>query len=255
MPTDCTPLTWAIGILPRVDSRATLGGPSGQIRERALISKSPAVAIAVLIVFCIVASARAADFCPGIYASDPEGLKAARITGRRPVFFMTAMPADCDAEVGNCRNPWHLSARPGEIVAISRSENGYVCAEASNANRRMRRFGWLPANRVKPMAPSTGRRATWWVGRWQTKGAWISIAKAGDELAAKGGAVWRPSNPHFGDFSGRAAPTADGVTFAEGDDDNTCKVKLIPYGNQIVVEDNLRCGGMNVSFSGFYERK
>jgi hypothetical protein len=72
---------------------------------------------------------------------------------------------------------------------------------------------------------------------------------------------------NVGDFEVEV-PIADGVVafamdddgttkpfdFKRGDNDDICRIKLWRLGPYLVAADNVRCGGMNVSFTGVYRK-
>ncbi|MBV9076797.1 MAG: hypothetical protein JO048_04870, partial [Methylobacteriaceae bacterium] len=62
-------------------------------------------------------------------------------------------------------------------------------------------------------------------------------------------AEWAPAGPTLAFALAEAGP----VPVAQGDEAD-CKVWLARLGPYLVVADNLRCGGANVSFRGVYRR-
>lgn len=87
-------------------------------------------------------------------------------------------------------------------------------------------------------------------------GAEINILTLPDgRNEAQGFAVWinpavEERAPHTGDF--HQIVQADGRNFRVID--RTCEVRIERVGTKLTVQDNLRCGGMNVTFRGEYER-
>ena len=79
-------------------------------------------------------------------------------------------------------------------------------------------------------------------------------AKAG-ALAVEGQAFWRGlgDNIHTGEVSFEAAPAGNVLTLKE--DEDLCAVTIRLVGEHLVVSDNLKCGGHNVTFNGVYRRK
>lgn len=75
-------------------------------------------------------------------------------------------------------------------------------------------------------------------------------------IRIKGSAVWvmSTSNVHTGEFEG-VASLKDGIAvYKSGSTDSDCKVIIKFIKDGIEVEDNLNCGGLNVTFTGDYKR-
>jgi hypothetical protein len=122
------------------------------------------------------------------------------------------------------------------------------------------------------LQPDT-ERAQDWLGAWQgNPEQFIMIEQAEDILDISGNASWGMSDPqrvesggvNVGEFSASARPKKGRIAFtldyAEGQtlpydaESDSCSVKLWLAGEFVVASDNDRCGGMNVSFTGYYTR-
>lgn len=116
-------------------------------------------------------------------------------------------------------------------------------------------------------------RAQDWLGQWQGNPEQnIMIEQAEDILDITADASWGMSDPqrvesggvNVGEFSASAKPKkgriaftvdfADGATLPYDEENDSCPVKLWLAGEFLVASDNDRCGGMNVTFTGFYTR-
>jgi hypothetical protein len=161
---------------------------------------------------------------------------------------------------------------PGDEVLVDATEAPYLCAFFKSQTGRETR-GWLPRAALQ-IAPSEGAPARQWAGKWQRdREAQIVIASHSDEVEVSGDALWgsydrqrvRRGAVHVGELSGNGRPR--GQTLAIGYDPDKsgfppgkdlppedCAAKLELYGRYLVVEDNLGCGGLNVSFTGIYVR-
>jgi len=160
---------------------------------------------------------------------------------------------------------------PGDRLILSTRHDVFICATYVNAKRNAR-VGWLPADAVaydvaKPAA------LTDWVGEWSYDEADISVkvGKTGT-LLIRGSATFGARNPdrakrgavNVGEMKGEVAPTGDRLSFAVGNADTLpvdkgeefdCKVWMRRLGPWLIVDDNDNCGGLNVTFRGFYTRK
>ena len=62
-------------------------------------------------------------------------------------------------------------------------------------------------------------------------------------------------NVHVGEIDGRYAPENGMIKYSDGDDEYDCKMTMRLVGRYLVVADNLKCGGVNVTFSGVYTKR
>lgn len=78
-----------------------------------------------------------------------------------------------------------------------------------------------------------------------------------------GQAIWQssPVNVHDGEMDGTSKPAGTLLTLPAAserrkdfDPSLECVASLRLVGPYLLVEDNLRCGGMNVTFTGAYRR-
>ncbi len=98
-----------------------------------------------------------------------------------------------------------------------------------------------------------------WLGDWRYGENTIRFTnnKLAGFLNVTGDALWRGlgDNVHVGEMDERVEPRLNIVKVGESStDEHECKVTLRLVGEFLVVHDNMRCGGMNVSFSGVYRR-
>ena len=165
---------------------------------------------------------------------------------------------------------------PGDRAVLSRSNGAYGCVTFLNP-RGQSTSGWLPMAALDLLAapPTPPREA--WIGRWQ--GARIldqaiEIApRKGPRLHVTGSATWGRADPervarggiNSGSVLADAVPEGALLQFAESDNEGetvpyeagdplNCRMRVVLLGAYLAVQDNLRCGGMNVSFSGVYQR-
>lgn len=99
-------------------------------------------------------------------------------------------------------------------------------------------------------------RAESWIGAWVAGDTTLTVVSEGKGLAiSEGMATWQGANPgqiHTGEVAGPLTRVAaDHLRYTR--DACVLDLKRNPQG-ELVVEDNLRCGGMNVSFAGHFFR-
>jgi hypothetical protein len=192
--------------------------------------------------------------------SPAHWLKVGKIVGKDRAYFQWQIGTECLSHpINECRTPGHSYLIPGDIVIISSTAPGYVCANFSKTAREQRNyFGWIPAGQVELLGPieSTFPLEAW-VGTWTNRGSSkITIRSKGNKLYAEGEAIWQgPSDPHFGEFSYEGTPSSNSMVLEAIDDPKGCKLQLILTSTLLIAADNMRCGGYNVTFTGFYRRK
>ncbi|MEH3143809.1 MAG: hypothetical protein PGN34_00250 [Methylobacterium frigidaeris] len=176
----------------------------------------------------------------------------------------------CPEAGARCRERAYLVQ--GDPVLLGERRGAYLCVSYPSARSGLERTGWLPAAAVAA-DPSAPEPASGWFGTWKRAEAWIGITagKAAGALAIAGSATWGAGDPdrvrrggiHTGEIEAEAAPAAGALSFAMGEsatlpvekgDADDCKVWMRRVGPWLVVDDNLRCGGVNVSFRGVYGR-
>lgn len=146
-------------------------------------------------------------------------------------------------------------------LLVSRSEGGYDCATFVS-DRGRETSGWLPVKALED-APADAD----WTGAWKRgTSAEIRFAEAdGDGVTVSGNATYETGGTaNVGEFVAAITPSGTRTEFAtDGDkavpiasaDENTCRIAMAQLGPYLVVRDNNRCGGLNVSFTGIYTRR
>jgi hypothetical protein len=97
-----------------------------------------------------------------------------------------------------------------------------------------------------------------WIGTWKHYDDSITVkqtGKAGD-IQVEGMAYWpgRHDARHTGGVEASAKPERNTLVVQEGPEDFRCKLWLSLVGSLLIVNDNHKCGGMNVNFDGVYQR-
>jgi hypothetical protein len=94
--------------------------------------------------------------------------------------------------------------------------------------------------------------ASSWVGTWSGPTGSLTIAASGDTLSVQGDAAWHGASGqvHTGELDGPLRADGDALVYQK----DGCEARLGREGGRLWVSDNLKCGGMNVSFEGTYAR-
>ena len=148
-----------------------------------------------------------------------------------------------------------LRVDPGSPVLIYTTNGPWTCGYS--ADRHGAGPAWFRSSDLRLVNYSLNPPIDAWDGTW-TGGedrVVITPVKHGNALHFKGNATWHGINgvEHFGHIEGEASPTGNHLHFEEAGP-NTCTIDLTLAGKFILASDNELCGGMNVSFQGFWKR-
>ncbi|MET0649900.1 MAG: hypothetical protein ABW208_25100 [Pyrinomonadaceae bacterium] len=220
--------------------------------------------LVLLALCCSAAGARAqgedgnpANWCRnGAFTRDSAEFGLARVKGEKGsrVYFH-GDEEGCPGPGAKCRRKTYVI--PGNEVLTSRTFGDWVCAWYQPA-RGSETVGWLPAERLGAVAAAGRLPLASWLGAWgfYDNALRLSRARRAGVLRVAGDATWQgvnPGNVHVGELSGEAAPA--GNVLKLGEDPEDCQATLRLVGPYLVVADNKRCGGLNVTFDGVYRRK
>jgi hypothetical protein len=167
----------------------------------------------------------------------------------------------------------------GDAVIVSTTAGDYACATFTGSTlTAVSTSGFLPRAQLAASPQETPVNApAAWAGEWRSGGEQtITIQPKGDgRIAIKGDATWGGSDPervkrgavNAGEIEAEVSIADGAASFAMDDDGKTnpfdlklpdgsdvCRVKLWRLGPYLVAQDNVRCGGMNVSFTGVYRK-
>jgi len=187
--------------------------------------------------------------------------QAAVVTPAKQHFVMHADATNhCPSDSKQCQTKAYLVK--GDVVVTGTKEGDYVCSGYVTAGGKLM-LEWLPAASLEA-APADQQKPADWTGKWHVYDNDIEITTKGDAFAVDGNATWQMGdNVHVGEVHGVVKPINDQIAFATdgenavpftqgGPDD--CAIKMIRRGPYLVVEDNYKCGGLNVSFTAIYKR-
>jgi hypothetical protein len=199
-------------------------------------------------------AARAAPVRVTLCAEGPEttSFGLAKITGASKVYLK-----HCPPGAAGCTEPAHAPyVVPGDTVIVGARAGDAVCV--AKPNRQGATAGWVTEYQVQPQ-PTPPASPAAWVGHWALPGGnSIDLKLQGGALAVSGAACWPACNasgkgrvPNVGELEGKGAPSGNPLRIGR---DNDCAADLWLLGPFLVVFDNLGCGGINVSFTGIYQR-
>lgn len=219
----------------------------------------------IVLVLVLAASASAqlegnpANWCrEGFYTRDSDTFRIAAVKGGRNarVYFYNDDKENCPGSDGCRRNSFVVG---GDEVIVNRSFGDYSCAWYSPRSGRPT-VGWIKTSSLSFAAMLSNGSPRAWLGEWKydDNGIEFTDNKLAGYLNVTGNATWVGVNPgqvHVGELDGSYEPKNGTINYSDGDDKYDCKVKMRLLGKYLIVADNLKCGGVNVTFSGVYTRR
>jgi len=181
-----------------------------------------------------------------------DGFRQAQVTAKRAFFHEDT--SGCPQE-GTCRTRSYVIE--GDSLVIGRSMGGFVCACVPNEAGGT--AGWIEASRLRILPTDSAPPLSRWEGGWSDGASADVTIRTGNGRATITGEAFWPARPeenawisiHIGEVDGRIAITGNRATYA---DDNLCELELTLLADFLLIADNRRCGGANVTFSGVYMR-
>lgn len=196
--------------------------------------------------------------------------------GKRFIFSHGEARAGC-REAEPCRTKAYVLA--GDVLIASdfgtlgRQTTKWVEVEYVARSGRSTR-GWLRDTDLQTLSDPPPTSIGAWMGRWVRTEATITMKPANRQgmVAVSGNATWGASDPgrarsgavNTGEIDGRfqlkqsrggfAIGAKGSLPFDQGDQ-SLCRVRFRLLSPYLLVEDNLNCGGLNVSFSGAYVKQ
>ncbi len=226
-------------------------------------------AFLVLAVSCRAAAEEGPGDCLGIGFDVQHPITIAKVIADRPQVHFIKSAADdsgCPADREACVAPSYLI--PGDLVLVGKTHGAYSCVSYQSAADRMPRWtvGWLQSATMTPIMPASAPAPADWIGRWIHAGGEITISKGRrGNLRIRGEAVYPAAqNVHSGVMRAEAKPAHGVLQFADDGsvpfnrasaEAGHCLVRMQRIAALLVVEDNNHCGGVPMTFRGFYRRK
>ena len=204
-------------------------------------------------------SAEVDNWCrAGFFTRESNDFRIGIVTGKRrnPVYFYSDLEEDCPGDE-SCKTKAYVV--PGDRVVVSRAYKDFGCAWFAPVTG-MPTVGWIKLESLRFADTTSTAPLSAWLGAWHY--AENSIQFTNNKLAGflnvTGDALWRGvgGNAHVGELDERVEPRNNLIKVGEHEtDEHACKVQMLLLGEFLVVADNMRCGGANVTFSGVYRKK
>ena len=190
----------------------------------------------------------------GMFGEENSSIGLGVVAGAGRNYFVYDMQG-CPNATAQCRLKSYVVS--GQRVVIGRTQGRYICAYYPSKGGGT--AGWLDAARVKPVAVRQNPPFSAWVGQWSDEGnPVVRFYVRHGKLTAHGFAAWPsfdpplkqyPGGPHTGEID-EPVRLSGNRAYATG-----CEVTFTLLGNLLVAADPKReCDGVNVSFTGVYQR-
>ncbi|MDH3495028.1 MAG: DUF3298 and DUF4163 domain-containing protein [Acidobacteriota bacterium] len=154
----------------------------------------------------------------------------------------------------DCKHGAYVVA--GDELIVQREYGDFSCVWYQPA-KGSETVGWVRSDQIETRVdPSRPPRS--WVGDWNHASNQIMIKQSPSEkLHVYGTAIWQGmgDNVHIGEIDYLDFPDVDVLRVGDGPGKYDCRVRLRRLGRYLLVDDNLQCGGVNVSFNGVYVKK
>lgn len=219
--------------------------------------------IAIILTLSVTASFAQMDGNPenwcrgGFFTKDSTDFKIAvvnKLAGKKVKrsYFRNDDQKDCPGGKGCLTKSYVI---PGNEVIVNREYNGFGCSWYTSA-KGGGFVGWLDLKDLQYKTLPANYSLQNWIGEWTDGSSSINIDKSTDpgSLNVKGDAFWKGlgDNVHVGQLDKTVEPKNGTIQYSEGDEEYDCKATMNLVGNYLIVADNLRCGGLDVTFSGVY---
>lgn len=165
-------------------------------------------------------------------------------------YFYGDDPDKCP-DAASCRLKTYIVS--GDQIVVNRRRNGYACAWFAPA-KGAATVGWIRESDLAFPEMLHDASVRTWLGEWTygENGIEFTENKLPDNVNVTGSATWEGlgDNVHVGELDGRYEPKNGLIEYSDGDDQYDCKATMRLLGSFLIVADNFRCGGVNVTFSG-----
>ena len=207
--------------------------------------------------------------CVGVDFEVQHPVTIAKIIADKPQVHFVKNASDkaaCPAEVGDCQDNAYLV--PGDLMLVGKTHGAYSCVSYQSAADRTQQWaiGWVRSTSLTPVSPTQSPSRVDWIGVWIRAGGKIAIRTGPrGRLRISGEAVYPAAESvHNGVLRATVTPSNGMLQFADNGtsafdqasaDAGDCLVRMQRLADLLVAQDNERCGGMMVTFTGFYRRK
>jgi hypothetical protein len=244
------------------------------MRYRTILSSEPLVSASTLVAIFVGFLAISSDAAGADCVLSEKNVALARVVAKEARVYFVSGPRkgapQCPSPANACKLRSYLVS--GDEVLTNATDDSYVCARFKSKSL-IERVAYLP-HRALEIVPSQEPSIAMWDGTWRRDSeAEIVIKSHDNEIEVSGNATWGGNDPervkrggvNTGELEGTGKPRGQVLAIgydpdqsdfppAENAAPDVCAAKLELFGRYLIVDDNGRCGGVNVSFKGLYVR-
>jgi len=206
--------------------------------------------------------------CTGLDWSDKQALVVSKIASSRVNFIKSSYDDNfkavtCPAATDACRKKSYLVE--GDLVLTGKTRGEFTCVSYQSPTAKQRGWsrGWMPTTSLAPVAPMAAPNEADWIGTWSHPGGDIEIKRGADGKLNVSGEMSNPGglNPQTADIDADVVPTRDSIAFVDDGSkpfekaEGECRVRVQRIADWLLVQDNVGCGSVGVTFTGLYHRK
>jgi hypothetical protein len=157
----------------------------------------------------------------------------------------------------NCRMKSYVVR--GDEIIVSRTFGRWACSWYQ-PRKGSETVGWIVVDKLEFKETNQNPAPNEWLGVWRYAGNHVEIGRSESSgfLKITGNAFWRGlgDNIHTGELDDNSKPAGNVLKIGEKEaGEYDCKATLRLVGKYLIVSDNLQCGGVNVTFSGVYQKR
>jgi hypothetical protein len=189
----------------------------------------------------------------GMFGEENDRFALARVVPAGRTYFFEDMDG-CPDLTARCRTKTYVLG--GQRLVTGRTHGAFVCAYFPNNVGGS--AGWIESARLRTLPVREHRAAKDWVGEWADgDNPTVTFSMKKGRLHAKGIALWfgyppgsrKPNNVHTGEVDEPVVFEANRASAPE------CGIVFHHLGDILVAADPTRdCDGLNVAFTGVYQR-
>jgi len=190
----------------------------------------------------------------GFFTRDSKDFGIGHVKAKR-AYFYSDDPEKCP-DGASCRSKSYVVL--GDTVVTNRTRGNYVCSWYVAA-KGTAKVGWLRLSDLEFPVILSDASARVWTGEWRYGANSITFSPSKKEgmLDVKGSAIWKGfgDNVHIGELAGTSMYKNGSLQYSDGDSEYDCQASMeLATSTYLVVADNGKCGGANVTFSGVYTK-
>ncbi len=180
----------------------------------------------------------------------PLAVKLIEAAEQAKVYFYDDKDKCPDADEKTCQKKAYLLK--GDKVLVSKTYKEWSCALYLGVNKKQKvqsTYGWVKSASLSK-EDANKEVSIDWTGKWVDGSNSLTLSKESNgKMKVSGFATYGSGmSTNTGEVNGVNTPVKNFLEISE----DSCKVKMLAFDKFLLVDDNLECGGLNVTFNGIY---